>query len=61
MAFAPGNVVTLRSGGYPMTVVAVNDEDVECVWISDDGELFRQSIPAIDRIPSACLFRAPAG
>jgi hypothetical protein len=30
-----------------MTVVSVVDEDVDCLWVSDDGELFRQSIPAV--------------
>jgi uncharacterized protein YodC (DUF2158 family) len=47
MAFEPGNVVTLKSGGHSMTVVSVVDEDVDCLWVSDDGELFRQSIPAV--------------
>ncbi len=47
MAFAPGDVVTLKSGGHSMTVVSVSDEDIDCLWVSDDGELFRQSIPAI--------------
>jgi hypothetical protein len=30
-----------------MTVVSVDDEDIDCLWIGDDGELFRQSIPAV--------------
>jgi uncharacterized protein YodC (DUF2158 family) len=47
MAFEPGDVVTLKSGGHSMTVVSVGDEDVDCLWVSDDGELFRQSIPAV--------------
>jgi len=47
MAFAPGDVVTLKSGGHPMTVVSIADEDIDCLWVGDDGELFRQSIPAI--------------
>jgi uncharacterized protein YodC (DUF2158 family) len=47
MAFAPGDVVTLKSGGHSMTVVSVSDEDIDCLWIGDDGELFRQSIPAV--------------
>ena len=47
MAFAPGDVVTLKSGGHSMTVVAASDEEVDCLWLGDDGELFRQSIPAI--------------
>jgi uncharacterized protein YodC (DUF2158 family) len=47
MAFAPGDVVTLKSGGHSMTVVSIDDEDIDCLWIGDDGELFRQSIPAV--------------
>jgi uncharacterized protein YodC (DUF2158 family) len=47
MAFEPGDVVMLKSGGHSMTVVSVGDEDVDCLWVSDDGELFRQSIPAV--------------
>lgn len=47
MAFEPGDVVMLKSGGHSMTVVSVGDEDVDCLWVSDDGELFRQSIPTV--------------
>ncbi len=47
MAFAPGDVVTLKSGGHSMTVVSVDDEDIDCLWVGDDGELFRQTIPAV--------------
>ncbi len=47
MALAPGDVVTLKSGGHSMTVISVGDEDIDCLWIGDDGELFRQSIPAV--------------
>jgi uncharacterized protein YodC (DUF2158 family) len=47
MAFAPGDIVALKSGGHSMTVVAIDAEDVNCLWVSDAGELFRQSIPAI--------------
>jgi uncharacterized protein YodC (DUF2158 family) len=47
MAFAPGDIVTLKSGGHPMTVASVDDEAVDCLWLGDAGELFRQSIPAI--------------
>ncbi len=47
MAFEPGDVVMLKSGGHSMTVVSVGDEDVDCLWVGDDGELFRQSIPTV--------------
>ncbi|MGA8324343.1 MAG: DUF2158 domain-containing protein [Xanthobacteraceae bacterium] len=47
MAFAPGDIVALKSGGHSMTVVAIEAKDVNCLWVNDAGELFRQSIPAI--------------
>jgi uncharacterized protein YodC (DUF2158 family) len=47
MAFAPGDIVALKSGGYSMTVASIDEEDVECLWVSDSGEFFRQLIPAI--------------
>ena len=47
MTFAPGDVVILKSGGHSMTVVAVGEDDIDCLWTGDDGELFRQSIPVV--------------
>jgi uncharacterized protein YodC (DUF2158 family) len=47
MSFAPGDVVALKSGGHSMTVASVTDEDIDCLWVGDDGALFRQSIPAV--------------
>ena len=47
MAFAAGSVVVLKSGGLLMTVVSASDDEIECVWLGDEGELFRHSIPAI--------------
>jgi uncharacterized protein YodC (DUF2158 family) len=47
MAFEPGDVVALKSGGHSMTVASVTDEDIDCLWVGDDGVLFRQSIPAV--------------
>jgi uncharacterized protein YodC (DUF2158 family) len=47
MAIEPGDVVILKSGGQPMTVAAVDESSVECLWISDEGELFRESIPSV--------------
>jgi uncharacterized protein YodC (DUF2158 family) len=47
MAIEPGNVVVLKSGGQPMTVAAVEDNSVECLWLSDEGELFRETIPSV--------------
>jgi uncharacterized protein YodC (DUF2158 family) len=45
MAIAPGDVVVLKSGGQPLTVVAVKGNSVECIWLADDGKLHRETIP----------------
>jgi uncharacterized protein YodC (DUF2158 family) len=47
MTFQPGDVVALKSGGQPMTVAKVADEGVECIWIGEEGELFRETLPAL--------------
>ena len=47
MTFEPGDVVALKSGGQPMTVAKVADEGIECIWIGEEGELFRETLPAI--------------
>jgi uncharacterized protein YodC (DUF2158 family) len=47
MAFKPGDVVFLKSGGQPMTVAAVDEDNIECLWIGEEGELFRETIPSI--------------
>jgi uncharacterized protein YodC (DUF2158 family) len=47
MPFEPGDVVFLKSGGQPMTVAAVDEDSIECVWIGDDGELFRETVPSV--------------
>ena len=53
MAFAPGDVVFLKSGGSPMTVTAVGEDSVDCLWLGEEGELFRQTIPSIALIIGA--------
>ncbi len=47
MAFEPGDVVFLKSGGQAMTVAAVDEGNIECLWIGEEGELFRETIPGI--------------
>jgi len=47
MKFAPGQVVRLKSGGQSMTVVAVGEDAIECIWVGEEGDLFRETIPAI--------------
>jgi uncharacterized protein YodC (DUF2158 family) len=47
MAFEPGEIVMLKSGGQSMTVVSVEGDDVTCLWTGTSGQLFREAIPAI--------------
>jgi uncharacterized protein YodC (DUF2158 family) len=47
MAFEPGEIVMLKSGGQSMTVVSVEGHDVTCLWTGASGQLFRETIPAI--------------
>lgn len=45
MDLKPGDVVTLKSGGHPLTVVEVNEEEVACLWMGGEGDLFRETLP----------------
>jgi uncharacterized protein YodC (DUF2158 family) len=47
MAIEPGDVVVLKSGGQPMTVATVDENSVECLWLGEEGELFRETIPNV--------------
>jgi len=47
MAFEPGDVVFLKSGGQSLTVVGIDEENVDCMWIGEEGELFRETIPSV--------------
>jgi uncharacterized protein YodC (DUF2158 family) len=47
--FQPGDVVRLKSGGLPMTVVSPRGPDVEVVWLHTDGAIESAAVPA------ACL------
>ena len=46
MAFQAGEVVMLKSGGMQMTVAAVDDDNVQCLWLGEEGDLFRETLPA---------------
>lgn len=59
MTFQPGDVVILKSGGQPMTVANVVDESIECIWIGEEGELFRENLPSIV-LQAAEMFEADA-
>lgn len=46
MELKPGDVVILKSGGQSLTVAEVHEDDVACIWIGEEGELFRETLPA---------------
>src|SRR5438477_10456915 len=46
MAFEPGDVVYLKSGSQALTVVVDDEDNIECVWISDGAEFFREARPS---------------
>ena len=45
MDLKAGDIVMLKSGGQPLTVVEVKDEDVLCLWMGMEGNLFRETLP----------------
>jgi uncharacterized protein YodC (DUF2158 family) len=45
MNLRPGDVVLLKSGGNPLTVAEVNKDMVSCVWMGNEGDLFRETLP----------------
>lgn len=48
MAFAPGDIVQLKSGSPALTVVAVTGGDVHVVWFAEELSEFRErTLPAI--------------
>lgn len=46
MELKAGDVVILKSGGLPLTVAEVSDGMVSCVWIGEEGDLFREALPS---------------
>lgn len=45
MDLKPGDVVTLKSGGHPLTVAEVNEDAVACLWMGVEGDLYRETLP----------------
>ena len=45
MDLKPGDVVILKSGGHPITVAEVDEDDVTCLWMGTEGELHREVLP----------------
>lgn len=48
MDFEPGQLVMLKSGGPPVTIVSIKDDHVRCMWFAHaDDRLQEATIPAI--------------
>jgi len=47
MTLKAGDVVILKSGGQPLTVAAIDGDNAECLWIGAEGDLFRETLPAV--------------
>lgn len=45
MELKAGDIVMLKSGGQPLTVAEVKGDDVLCLWMGMDGDLFRETLP----------------
>ena len=45
MELKAGDVVMLKSRGQPLTVAEVKAEDVLCIWMGMEGDLFRETLP----------------
>jgi uncharacterized protein YodC (DUF2158 family) len=47
MEVKPGDVVILKSGGHPLSVVEVSETTATCVWMGNEGDLFRETLPLV--------------
>ncbi|MDH6262961.1 DUF2158 domain-containing protein [Bradyrhizobium sp. BR13661] len=45
MELKAGDIVMLKSGGQPLTVAEVKGEDILCLWMGMEGDLFRETLP----------------
>lgn len=45
MELKTGDVVMLKSGGQPLTVADVKGDDILCLWMGSEGDLFRETLP----------------
>lgn len=52
MELKAGDVVMLKSGGQPLTVAEVKEDEVLCLWMGMEGDLFRETLPlaVLDRV-----------
>jgi uncharacterized protein YodC (DUF2158 family) len=45
MNLKAGDIVMLKSGGQPMTVADVKEDEVLCLWMGMEGDLYREELP----------------
>ena len=45
MELKAGDIVMLKSGGQPMTVADVKEDEVLCLWMGMEGDLYREELP----------------
>ncbi len=45
MELKAGDIVMLKSGGQPLNVAEVKGDDVLCLWMGVEGDLFRETLP----------------
>lgn len=50
MDLEPGQIVTLKSGGPPLTVAGVDGDEVRCIWFAHADDRLQEA-----RIPIACI------
>lgn len=50
MDLEPGQIVTLKSGGPPLTVAGVDGDEVRCMWFAHADDRLQEA-----RIPMACI------
>ena len=47
MTFRAGDIVALKSRGQALTIASVDAEEANCIWLGEEGDLFRERIPFI--------------
>ncbi len=45
MNLKAGDIVMLKSGGQPMTVADVKEDEVLCLWMGMEGDLYHEELP----------------
>ena len=45
MELKAGDIVMLKSGGQPLTVAEVDEDEALCLWMGPEGNLYRETLP----------------